>query len=381
MDELCAALETLGHSVVLVGPARTARIEFGADAGLVSWLKRVCPQALYELLELSYNFIAIPRLWWAVRKHRPDAIYERYNLFFLAGALIRRVCRVPFLLEVNSPLFEERGREDGIALRRIAAWAERAVWRSGDAVLPVTDVLAGYIRRAGVPSEKITVIPNGIDPAKFAEKRDGAEIKRQLGLEGRLVLGFTGFVRSWNNLDRVLEILAELPTELNVTLLVVGDGPALPQLRDRAEQLRVSDCLHITGIVPRDRIAAYVAAFDIALQPGVTAYASPLKLLEYMAAGLAIIAPDQANIRELLIHRQNALLIDPTKPHALRAAILELCQNANLRTELGAAARETIAVRRLTWVENANTVIELVERLWRDDSGRWRGRAPVVSQS
>src|SRR5262249_36683671 len=150
------------------------------------------------------------------------------------------------------------------------------------------------------------------------------------------------FVRSWNNLDRVLEILAELYTQTNATLLLVGDGPAVPELRERAAQLGISDCLHITGIVPRDRIAAHVAAFDIALQPGVTAYASPLKLLEYMAAGLAIIAPDQANIRELLTNRQDALLVDPAKPSDLQAAIFELCENATLRAALGAAARETV---------------------------------------
>ena len=66
MDELCAALRKLGHTVILVGPARTARLEFGGDAGMIAWLKRILPQALYETLELLYNFAALPRLWWAV---------------------------------------------------------------------------------------------------------------------------------------------------------------------------------------------------------------------------------------------------------------------------------------------------------------------------
>jgi glycosyltransferase involved in cell wall biosynthesis len=159
-----------------------------------------------------------------------------------------------------------------------------------------------------------------------------------------------------------LDILAELPSSKEAILLLVGDGPACADLRNRAAQLGISDRLRITGIVPREEIAEHVATFDIALQPGVTAYASPLKLLEYMGAGLAIVAPDQANIRELLTDRENALLIDPTDTAALGSAIFELCQDDALRLKLGQAARETIERRKLTWVENATTVVKLVQR-------------------
>lgn len=380
MDELCAALKKLGHTVVLVGPRRTARIDFGADAGAVALLKKICPRALYELLELAYNILALLRLWWAVRKHRPDAIYERYNLFFVAGAWLRRFCKLPLLLEVNSPLFEERQREDGLGLPALAAWSERTAWRAADVVLPVTHVLADHIRRAGVPDERIAVIPNGIDPEKFLIRPDAAVAKRQLGLAGRPVLGFTGFVRSWNNLDRVLDILGKLGKEMDACLLLVGDGPAASDLRRRAAEFGISDRLRITGIVPRDQVAAHVAAFDIALQPGVTPYASPLKMLEYMAAGLAIVAPDQANIRELLRQRESALLVAPDNPKELEAAILELLRDEKLRASLGAAARATIDRRGLTWLANAEKLVGLVGHLWRAYPTRWRGRSVATLQ-
>jgi glycosyltransferase involved in cell wall biosynthesis len=360
MDELIAALKMLGHEVVVVGPARTARLEFGGDDDPVSFLKSALPRMLYEVLEFSYNLVALWRLWRALRRHRPDAVYERYNLFFLAGPLLCRLNSIPLLLEVNAPICEERSMLDGLALRRFAAWTQRTAWRSADVLLPVTDVLAGYARRAGVAAERIVVVPNGVDVTKFNDLPDRESAKHRLGLSGKLVLGFTGFVRQWNDLDRVVDLLAARGAEFDMHLLLVGDGPARATLERRAERAGVRGRVTITGIVPRDEIAAHIAAFDIALQPGVTAYASPLKLFEYMAAGLAIVAPDQPNIREILIDRRDALLIDPARAETLTAAVIELCRDEALRERLARAARATIDRRGLTWINNARLVAAMV---------------------
>jgi glycosyltransferase involved in cell wall biosynthesis len=135
----------------------------------------------------------------------------------------------------------------------------------------------------------------------------------------------------------------------------------------------------ITGIVPREEVGNHLAAFDIALQPGVTAYASPLKLFEYMAAGLPIIAPDTANIREILTDRVDALLIDPVRADALAAAVMELCRDGALRRSLGAAARATVDRRGLTWLNNARLVAALIaQRLAGDAAGQ--ARAPAGSR-
>jgi glycosyltransferase involved in cell wall biosynthesis len=360
MDELIAALEALGHEVIAIGPARTARLEFGGGDGPVALLKRALPRMLYEVLEFSYNLVALWRLWGALRRERPDAVYERYNLFFLAGPLLCRLFAVPLLLEVNAPICEERIAVDGLALRRFAGWTQRTAWRSADVLLPVTEVLAGYARRAGVPADRIVVIPNGIDAAKFVDLPDRQAAKQRLGLSGKRVLGFTGFVRRWNGLDRVVDLLALRGAELDMHLLLVGDGPARAELERRADRMGVRSRMTITGIVPRDQIGAHVAAFDIALQPSVTAYASPLKLFEYMAAGLAIVAPDQPNIREILTDRVDAVLVDPSRPETLAAAVVELCGDEALRGRLAAAARAAIARRGFTWLNNARRVASLI---------------------
>jgi glycosyltransferase involved in cell wall biosynthesis len=363
MDELIAALKRLGHDIVVVGPARTARLEFGDDDNPVAFLKRGLPPMLYEMLEFAYNLVAIPRLWQAIRQQRPDAVYERYNLFFLTGPLLCRLHAIPLLLEVNAPICEERIAIDGLVLRRLAIWTQRTAWRSAEFVLPVTEVLAGYVRRAGVAVERIDVIPNGIDAAKFADLPSRETAKQALGLSGKLVLGFTGFVREWNGLDRVVDLLAVHGAEFDLHLLLVGDGPARAELVRRADRAGVAARMTITGIVSREQIGDHIAAFDIALQPGVTPYASPLKLFEYMAAGLAIVAPDQPNIREILTDRADALLIDSARPETLAAAISELCRDDGLRARLGAAARATIDRRGLTWLTNARRVTTLIAGL------------------
>jgi glycosyltransferase involved in cell wall biosynthesis len=360
MEELITALRMLGHDVIIVGPARTARLEFGNGDEPVAVLKHALPRVLYEVLELSYNLVALWRLWGALRRHRPDAVYERYNLFFLAGPLLCRFFAVPLLLEVNAPICEERITVDGLALRRLAAWSQRTAWRSADVILPVTEVLAGYARRAGVAAERIVVIPNGIDAAKFIDLPSREAAKERLGISGKLVLGFTGFVRQWNGLDRVVDLLAVCSAEFDMHLLLVGDGPARAELERRADRTGVRGRMTITGIVPRDQIGNYIAAFDVALQPGVTLYASPLKLFEYMAAGLAIVAPDQLNIREILTDRADALLIDPGRPETLTAAIIELGRDEALRERLAVAARATIDRRGLTWLNNARRVAALI---------------------
>ena len=360
ISEMVAALRRLGHEVVMVGPSGFGAAAFGAGGG--GWIKNL-PKAIYETLEFAYNFLAFARLlaaWW---RHRPDAVYERYNLFLLAGAWFKRLSGLPFVVEVNAPLSEERERHSGgLALGSLARWGERVTWRSADHVVSVTGVLAQYVRAGGVPDHRIVIMPNGIDPERYEHLPDTAEAKRDLGLGAGVVLGFTGFVRSWHGLDRVIQWIANAPAARGARLLIVGDGPAVPELTTQARMMGVTDRVTFAGLVTPEKVAHYAAAFDIALQPAVTAYASPLKIIEYMAAGCAIVAPDMPNIRELLDDGQTAVLFDPENPRALALAIEKLIGDAALRRRLGQGAREAMTRRRLTWDGNAERTVALFGR-------------------
>jgi glycosyltransferase involved in cell wall biosynthesis len=227
-------------------------------------------------------------------------------------------------------------------------------------VLPVTRVLGGYVAGYGVPEERIVVIPNGINVAHFAEAPAPEAAKAALGLAGNLILGFTGFVRDWHGVDRVVRWLATPEAPANAVLLVVGDGPARGALESLAETLGIAGKVRFTGVLDRQRVPAHVAAFDVALQPAVTAYASPLKLMEYLVLGKAIVAPAEPNLLEILEDGENALTFDGRDERGFEAALARLCADAALRQKLSRGARETIVRRDLTWLGNARKVAGLV---------------------
>jgi glycosyltransferase involved in cell wall biosynthesis len=110
-------------------------------------------------------------------------------------------------------------------------------------------------------------------------------------------------------------------------------------------------------------VADHIRRFDIALQPDVVEYASPLKLIEYMALGRAIVAPDRDKIRELVTHEISALLVPPRDVMALGSALARLSRDLALRRRLGAAAEQTIVSRNLTWLHNAKRVADLSRML------------------
>lgn len=356
---MIAAFRALGHEIMLVGPKSFADAEFGHDPKLLQRIKALIPKVAYELLELGYNIPAYLRLRRAWRRFQPDFIYERHNLYFLAGIWLKRAKRVPLLLEVNAPLARERMTHGGLGMPGLAQALERKVWKTADHVLPVTAVLGAEIERAGVAAQKIEVICNAIDPAKFfRDERAAGAAKARFGLEDRIVLGFTGFVREWHGLDLIVDALGR-PETRNAHLIVVGDGPAIGALKAQAADLGVSDRVTFAGLVSREEVGDYVAAFDIALQPRCVEYASPLKLFEYMARGKAIVAPDQRNIREVLDAETSALLFDPASPAAMLAAITRLIDDRQLRERLGAAAADSISARGYTWRQNAARVAAL----------------------
>ncbi|WP_332876003.1 glycosyltransferase family 4 protein [Massilia sp. S19_KUP03_FR1] len=363
IEEMINALRSLGHEVIIVAPPSAETESFGSDAGAVALLKRYMPKWCYELIELAYSAVAYRRLAAAVRQHQPDVLYERYNLFLPAGIWLARKYKLPMLLEINAPILEERAKYDGLSLRRLARWSQSYAWKNADLVLPVTQVLGDMVQAYGVAAERIVVIPNGINGDRFDGNADVAAAKRALGLEGQLVLGFTGFVRDWHGLDKVIELIADDPPDALRTLLVVGDGPARAALEQQAAKLGIGARVHFTGIVERDDVAKYVSAFDIALQPAVVDYASPLKLFEYLALGKAIVAPGQPNIREILTHEKNALLFDPEHPEQLAASIHRLCIDRALRLHVAQGARDAIVEQQLTWKANARRVVELFSSL------------------
>jgi glycosyltransferase involved in cell wall biosynthesis len=353
IEELVRAFRDAGHEVLIVAPGFYDQASFGGESRVVAAIRRLLPGAAAELAELAYNLQAIRRAERAWQSFRPDLIYERCNLYFTVGATLARRHGTPFFLEVNSPLAQERAQHGGLRLGRLARRMEHATWRAATRVLPVTAALADIVAASGVPRDRITVMPNGVDPARFPSRPEPAP-------DAPVRLGFVGFMRPWHGLDTVLAALAR-NLRRDVTLTLVGDGPACPGLRAQAKALGLADRVVFTGVVPPEQVASLVAGFDVALQPQATPYASPLKIFDYLAAGCAIVAPRQPNILEILTDGQNALLFDAAEPDGLGRAVETLLESPALRRQLGAAARQTIMERDYTWAGNAARITRLAE--------------------
>lgn len=360
LEELITALRDLGHEVRVVGPSAFARASFGHDPKFLALAKRLIPNLIYELLEIGYNIPAFIRLKRACKSFAPDAIYERYNLYLSAGIACASRLALPLLLEVNAPLSRERANFGGLGFPGFARRLERRIWKRSDFVLPVTGVLAKEIVDSGVAPERVVLIPNAIDPSKFQDDSVRAEARQKLALSGKVVLGFTGFVRDWHGMNAVLRLLASADSPANLHLLIVGEGPAIPSLRAQSRELGVADRVTFTGLVGRHELPHTVSTFDIALLPKCVAYCSPLKLFEYMGAGKAIVAPDQPNVREILTADESALLFEPNAAGAMSAAVLRLARDGELRSRLGRAAREQLQSRGYTWQRNAERIVALI---------------------
>lgn len=358
--ELIHAFKDLGHEVRIVGPSLRPK-NFGGENKALNLFRRFMPGFISELLEYLYAIRAYRKLLSAYHEFKPDFLYERHNLFLPSGMWLARKTGLPHFLEVNAPLAEERSKYSGLSLKKLATRLETQTWRSATHVLPVTEVLADILVQAGTPRNRITVLHNGIDKSVY-EMLDGTPIRQRYGLGSNVVLGFTGFVREWHRLDQMIRLIALYNGPAAPHLLIVGDGPAIPKCRTLAQSLNVEDRVHFAGFVDRMEIPIHLAAMNIALQPAVTAYASPLKLFEYMAAGLAIVAPAQTNICEILDDKKDALLFAPDNYEQAKEVIQQLVADPELRQRLGNAAKTKIDKQNYTWRGNASRIIHMAER-------------------
>ncbi|SEO97846.1 glycosyltransferase family 4 protein [Aquisalimonas asiatica] len=372
---LCDAFRRLGHEVDVVALARSAPAPKPASAparaatgagendSRPQLLGVPIPYWFYELLALAYNGPAFAWLLFAALRRRPAFIYERYTLFTFAGLLVAKLLRLPFVLEVNAPLSLELTQHGNLTFRRLAERIETALCRNATRTLVVTQAMADIFIARGVPAERLQVIPNGVDGERFNPDVSGAPIRERYGLSADTpVVGFVGWIRPWHGVDGLIGAVGRLvATFPELRLLVVGDGPAVPALRQQARDAGLDAHVIFTGPVARDDIPGHIAALDVAVQPDVTDYASPIKLFEYLALGRAVVAPDKANIREVVRHGRSALLFPPRDWAAMERAIGELLTDPEQRARMAAAAAQLVDERGYTWMGNARQVLEIVQ--------------------
>jgi glycosyltransferase involved in cell wall biosynthesis len=372
------ALRGLGHDVTEVSPLPA--IEKAGSASVPTFKRRVLqtvaqhtPRGLYDGLALAYNIEGYRALARAIEDTKPHFIYERYAMNTVAGVWASKRFRIPLLLEVNSPLADEN-RDLGQALfHTLSTRLERYTLSNAARVLAVTEVLGNRLTKsAALAPERVVVVHNGADPDTLRQVdclRPGARQALHY-TPGEVVLGAVGFFREWHGIDLLLTAVANIRASVpSARILLVGDGPAIPQLKTLAERLGLDDIVVFAGSVPHDRVVEHLAAMDAVIIPRAVSYASPLKLFEYMGAGKPVIAPRQANLLEIITDAHDALCFAAEDDAQLKQAILRIVREPDLRARLGAAARHTISERRLTWSGNAERIVSTFERLRAESVG------------
>ena len=358
IEEMVDALRALGHEVQVVGPdVHRSDTGQGGSAGWVGRLKSILPGTVYELAEAAYSLVAYRRLRAAVATFQPDVIYERYALFQPAGVWVSRATSIPLLLEVNAPYAIARRKYNQLRMGWLADRFERFTFCGASRVFPVTRVLGDMLVGMGVQSQRVRVVPNGINPDNFASLPNVESAKASLGLTGRIVIGFIGFVREWDHLDRIVNWLARRNADDAACLLVVGDGPVRAELEAQAHLLGIDHKLVFTGVLPRTAVPAAAMAFDVALQTALVPYASPLCLFEYMAMGKAILAPDQPNHHEVLVQGVDCAMYQPDAETGIEQQLDRLLEDPALRQRIGLRAQQAVQDRGYYWAGNAQRVV------------------------
>lgn len=362
IHEMVKAFRELGHEVEVVAlVASTAESAKETSRGVLKRLAAFAPAWLYELMSLSYNFVGYHKLARAIKRRRPDLIYERYALNTFCGVWASRRFRIPLVLEVNAPLRHEQEKLGKLAFKRWAHFSERWICSHSTRTIVVSNVLRDLLREQGVPETQMQVMPNGINAKHFHPKISGATMRRRYGLEDWLVIGFVGWFRKWHGLEMLLEIMYESRLhERNVRLLLVGEGPAEAELKDYVRAHGLQSAVIFTGAIAREEIPAHLAAMDIAVQPKAPEYACPMKIFEYLGMGKCVVAPDQPNIREILRHGENAYLFQPENKESLRTALLALLRDHNEHQKIAERAQRSVFERGFLWEENAKRTIEIV---------------------
>lgn len=370
----CHALASAGAEVTLVGGRRGSTSDAAALAPyglqphpslrlvrlpvtrvpsrLDAWFTRV-----WQASFLASLAIVLPGL---LRRTQPDVILVRdlrlaWLLCKLAPAMRGRVTFEAH--DLSSLEADLRGQSaEAARLRR----TEQAVFRQVGGLITITSELKRLIvERHGVSADDVVVVPDATR-APQAAPPSGAE---------RMGVYYVGQLYPWKGADTLIEAAAlyREPRYVIVGGTEEAEGDSdqyVDRLAQRARALGVADRVHFTGWVPYRDVAsrlqhAAIGVIPLPDTPFGRYFTSPLKLFDYMAASVPIIASDLPSLREVLHHRCNALLVPPSDPSALAEAIRTLHQEPALARELaGQALRD---VQRYTWEARAEHILHTIQ--------------------
>jgi glycosyltransferase involved in cell wall biosynthesis len=242
--------------------------------------------------------------------------------------------------------------------------------KAADLVVTLGEAMRDEIIARGIEADKILIVPNGVSHEFLQPLPDTAQLKKDLGIkDGEHVVGLVSSLVAHEGIGTLLEAVKILnerggDQSARTRALIVGDGPERAALERQAATLGLDAIF--TGRVPMARVRDYHAVLDVFVVPRtpdrVCQLVTPLKPVEAMASGLAVVVSAVRALEEIVHDKATGMQVPPQDAQALADILQELLASSELRKQLGANAREWVA-RDRTWEHNAARYREAYARL------------------
>ena len=334
-----------------------------------SILKSIFP-LVSEIRLMAQLANSISRL---AREQRPAVLHPHSpTLNALPAILVGRLKGIPVVYEMRSSWEDaaaDRGTYSASSWKYwLGKWLETWACRKADAVVVICEGLKKELIERGIPDVKITVVPNGVDVDMFTGSNSQVNGHSSAATAKRKVIGFMGSFFRWEGLDLLVEAMARLAgMRSDVALLLVGGGEMADEIRGKVRDLKLEQYVMMPGQVTQDKIPALYSQVDIMAFPRhstrLTEMVTPLKPLEAMAMGKAVVASDVGGHKELIRHGETGLLFRAGDVDALVAQLCEVLDNDELR--------HSLEKQGVSWVRN--------ERSWSKTTQPYAGVYKRVS--
>lgn len=309
-------------------------------------------------------------IWAALRSGPADIVMGTSPPIFqaLSAWLVAALRRRPFLLEIRD-LWPEFAIDIGVLtnpiLIALARWLEHFLYARATHILVNSPAYRDYLLGKGVPSAKISLIANGVDPGMFDPAASGESIRKEYGLDGKFIAMYAGAFGLANDLPTVLKAAHRLQDQPHIQFLLVGDGKERHNLEAQARALNLTN-VTFTGSRPKTDMIHVLAAADvcIATLKNIRMFRMPYpnKVFDYMAAGRPTVLGIDGVIREVVEMAKGGIFVPPGDDAALAEAISDLSQDAIKAKTMGNAARAYV-VRNFNRLHQAEQFVTLVQQL------------------
>ena len=237
-----------------------------------------------------------------IRPFQPTALIERAQYLDPSGAILANRLGVPYIVELHGMLAADAKGYYRSPFEPLGSLYERVRYRHVDAVVAVSEGLRRFAVDMG--ARRAVVIPNGVDlPTAVAPRAEAvAKLRRTLDLPDRRIVGWIGHLMDWqaSSIEDLCEALAVVGRSTPVALVVVGTmGSSATAMLDRAEIP-----VRMLGQLPRDAADDVVRGFEVGFVPGGLDYALPVKLFQYAALEVPIVAPMLGSIAAFAAGRE-----------------------------------------------------------------------------